>query len=446
MPMKILIVEDDPMQREVLKGFLVNQGYTALTAVDCEEAVKVFQNELVHLILLDYRMPECTGDELLAKMKAINPFVRAIMITAYGDVNTAVTVLKLGADEFLEKPVDLAILLSKIQRIEREINVEEDVAAIIETVEEGPLPINIVAVSSAMKGVLSLARRISETPWPVLIQGETGTGKELIARLIHLLSPRRDHPFLELNCAAIPENLFESELFGHEKGAFTGALNRRRGRLELADNGTLFCDEIGEMPLLLQPKLLRALEERKITRVGGEKEIGLDVRLVLATNRNLKQMIKENQFRSDLYYRIKVFEITIPPLRERREDIPALVELFLQRYSSRAVRLSAAALDTLIKYPYPGNVRELEHILQRTITLARGEIVQPIDLPEEIRHYRATTRGTLMERLDALEREIILSALDKKNWVQTQAAELLGINERVLRYKMKKHALSKEEL
>ncbi len=200
------------------------------------------------------------------------------------------------------------------------------------------------------------------------------------------------------------------------------------------------------MPLLLQPKLLRALEEKKITRVGGEKEIPLEVRVLLATNRNLKRLIEENLFRSDLYYRIKVFEITIPPLRERREDIPALVDFFLHRYSSHSVRFSAAALDTLIKYSYPGNVRELEHIIQRTITLARGETIHPLDLPEEIRHYQATARGTLMERLDAMEREIILSALEKRNWIQTQAAELLGINERVLRYKMKKHALSKEDM
>lgn len=444
MTMKILVVDDDSIQREVLRGFLVNQGYSTLTAADGEEALRIFQREAVHLVLLDYRMPGCKGDELLAKMKAINPFERAIMITAYGDVNTAVTVLKLGADEFLEKPVDLPVLLSKIQKIEREIAVDEDVAAVRDTLEVGPLPLKIVAESPGMKEVLSLARRIAETPWPILIQGETGTGKELIARLIHLLSPRRDHPFIELNCAAIPENLFESELFGHEKGAFTSALNMRRGRFELADKGTLFFDEIGEMPLLLQPKLLRALEEKKINRVGSEKEIHLEVRLVLATNRNLKQLIEQNQFRSDLYYRIKVFEITIPPLRERREDIPALVDLFLHRYSSGTVRFSMAALDTLLKYPYPGNVRELEHIVQRTITLARGDIIHPVDLPEEIRHHQATMRGTLMERMDALEREIILSALEKRNWVQTQAAELLGISERVLRYKMKKHALSKE--
>jgi two-component system response regulator AtoC len=445
MTMKILVVDDDSIQREVLKGFLANQGYSTLTAVDGEQALQVFQREPVHLVLLDYQMPGYKGDEVLARIKAINPFARVILITAYGDVNTAVTVLKLGADEFLEKPVDLPVLLSKIQKIEREIAVDEDVAAVMETVEEGPLPLKIVSESPGMKEILSLARRIAETPWPVLIQGETGTGKELIARLIHLLSPRRDDPFIELNCAAIPENLFESELFGHEKGAFTGALNRRRGRFELADKGTLFFDEIGEMPLLLQPKLLRALEEKKISRVGGEREIHLDVRVVLATNRDLKRLIEENQFRDDLYYRIKVFEVYIPPLRERREDIPALVDLFLHRHSSGSVRFSTATMDTLLKYPYPGNVRELEHIIQRTITLARGEIIHPVDLPEEIRHYQATTRGTLVERLDALERELILSALEKRNWVQTQAAELLGIDERVLRYKMKKHVISKED-
>jgi transcriptional regulator with GAF, ATPase, and Fis domain len=274
-----------------------------------------------------------------------------------------------------------------------------------------------------------------------MIQGETGTGKELIARLIHLLSSRRDNPFLELNCAAIPENLFESELFGHEKGAFTGATNRRRGRFELAHGGALFLDEIGEMPLSLQPKLLRALQEKRISRVGSEGDINVDVRLISATNRNLKKMCEEEKFREDLYFRIKVLEIEIPPLRNRREDIPTLVEFFMERYADRSVRLASETLDVLIKYPYPGNVRELENIIQRTVTLARGQVIRPTDLPEEIRHHQTDTQGTLAERLDVLERKMIISALEKSDWIQTKAAELLGISERVLRYKMKKYHL-----
>ena len=443
--MKILIVDDDSTQRELLRGFLDKQGYPTLTAANGHEALQLFQREQVQLVLLDHRMPGLTGDEVLEKMKAANPMVRAIMITAYGDVNTAVTVMKLGADEFLEKPVNLTLLLEKIQHMEQQMAVDEDVDAVEETVQEGPLPLKILAESPAMKEVLSLSRRVAESPWSVLIQGETGTGKELVTRLIHLLSPRRDHPFITVNCAAIPENLFESELFGHEKGAFTGAVRRRRGRFELANGGTLFLDEIGEIPLVLQSKLLRALEEKRISRVGSEGEVPVDVRIVSATNRDLKRMAGEGQFREDLYYRIKVMEIKIPSLRRRREDIPSLVDFFLEHYATRPVRLAPAALDVLIKYPFPGNVRELEHVIQRTITLARGPVIRPADLPEEIRHHQATTQGTLEERLEAVEKEMLLSALEKRDWVQTQAAELLGISERVLRYKMRKYDMQKRD-
>jgi transcriptional regulator with GAF, ATPase, and Fis domain len=336
------------------------------------------------------------------------------------------------------------MLLDRIREIERQAAVEEDVAVVKEALEEGPLPLRIIAESPAMKEVISLVRRMAESPWPVLIQGETGTGKELIAHLLHLISPRKDHPFIEVNCAAVPENLFESELFGHEKGAFTGAVNRRRGQMELADRGTLFLDEIGEMPLNLQPKLLRAVQEHRICRLGAENEIRLDVRLISATNRNLKRMAEEGKFREDLYYRIKVLEIEIPPLRERREEVPALVDFFLERYAGSSARFTLEAMDALIKYPFPGNVRELEHIIQRTTTLARSSVIQPSDLPEEVRRHQATTQGTLIQRLNAVEREMILSALEKKNRVQTQAAELLGISERVLRYKMKKHGIVTE--
>lgn len=443
--MIILIVDDEVAQRELLRGFLERQGYEALTAADGEEALELFRKEPVQLVLLDHRMPGLTGDQILQRMKAINPMVRAVMITAYGDVGTAVTMMKLGADDFIEKPVDLEGLLAIIHRIEQKAAVEEDASHVTRAVEEGPLPLKIVAESHAMKEALSLARRVAATPWTVLIRGETGTGKELIARLIHLLSPRKDALFIEVNCAAIPETLFESELFGHEKGTFTGAVATRRGRFELAEGGTLFLDEIGELPLVLQPKLLRALEEKHITRVGGERELKVDVRLVAATNRDLKRMFEAGQFREDLYYRLNVLEIEIPPLRQRREDIPALLDFFLERYALRPVRFTPEALDTLIKYPFPGNVREVEHVIQRTITLTRSQIIRPSDLPEEVRQYRATTQGTLAERLEAVEREMLLAALENTEWVQTRAAELLGISERVLRYKMAKHGIKKNE-
>ena len=441
--MKILIADDDALQRELLKGFLENQGYETLTASDGLEALVLFEREPVQLVLLDQKMPGLTGEEALKKMKAMNPMVHAIMITAYGDLNTAVTVLKLGAGDFLEKPVDLSLLLEKIRQIEQEMAVDEDVAVVEKAVKEGPLPLKMIAESPEMKNIISLIRRVAESPWPVLVFGETGTGKELVAHLIHLLSPRDASLFIEVNCAAIPENLFESELFGHVKGAFTGALKNRRGRFELASGGTLLLDEIGEMPLVLQPKLLRALQDGKITRVGGEEDIRVDVRLVTSTNRDLKQMVETGRFREDLYYRIKVFEIEIPPLRRRREDIPPLVNFFLDRYAPTGLRFTPEALDILIKYPFPGNVRELEHIVQRTATLVRGGIIRSSDLPGEVHHHSTATQGTLAQSLEAVEREMIVSALERTDWVQTKAAELLGISERVLRYKMKKGGVRK---
>lgn len=439
--MKILVVDDEAIQRDILSGFLEKQGYEVVTASDGPEALKIFGCEPVHLVIIDHKMPGLTGDEVLGKMKAMNPMIRAIMITAYGNVNTAVRVMKLGAEEFFEKPVDLPILLEKIQQIEQQIAVDDDFTQVDEILDKSPLPLKIIAGSPAMREVISLARRVAESSFSVLVQGETGTGKELIARLIHLLSSRRDNPFLELNCAAIPENLFESELFGHEKGAFTGAVNRRRGRFELAHGGSLFLDEIGEMPLSLQPKLLRALQEKRISRVGSATDINVDVRLIAATNRYLKKMCEEEKFREDLYFRIKVLEIEIPPLRNRREDIPTLVDFFMERYADPSVRLASEALDVLIKYPFPGNVRELENIIQRTVTLARGQLIRLADLPEEIRHHQTATQGTLGEGLEVLEQKMIISALEKNDWIQTRAAEPLGISERVLRYKMKKYGI-----
>jgi len=439
--MKILIVDDEAAQRDLLAGFLKNQGYEVITAANGPEAIALFEREPINLVIMDHRMPGQTGDAVLAHMKALNPLVRAFLITAYSSVDMAVSVMKLGADEFLEKPVDLPSLLNKIRLLEQRISIEHDFAAVREALEDSPLPLRIIADSPAMQQVVSLARRIATSSFPVLIQGETGTGKELIARLVHLLGPRRDSPFVEVNCAAVPESLFESELFGHEKGSFTGAASRRRGRFELAHTGTLFLDELGEMPLMLQPKLLRALQESSIVRVGGEAGVRVDVRLVAATNRNLRDMCASGRFREDLYFRVRVLEINVPPLREHRDDIPALVDCFLERYAGRALRFSAEAMDMLIKYPFPGNVRELENVVQRTVTLARSSLICPPDLPDEIRHHQATTQGTLADRLVAVEREMLLAALEKSGWVQTRAALLLGISERVLRYKMSKHGI-----
>ena len=439
--MNILIVDDEIMQLDLLKGFLEKQGYNVTAAENGYEAVHLFSQSLFQLVLLDHRMPDMSGNEVLKTIKEINPFVRSIMITAFGSVDTAVTAMKLGADDFLEKPVDLAVLMEKIRGIEQTLAMEQEAACVTEVLHERQLPIKIIGESAVMKEVLSLARRIAPTHWTVMIKGETGTGKELIAHLIHLLSPRSDKPFIEVNCAAIPENLFESELFGHEKGAFTGAASSRKGRFELAQHGSLFLDEVGELPLNLQAKLLRTLQEKKITRVGSERDIHVDVRVLAATNRDLSQMTADGSFREELLYRLKVLEIELPPLRQRKEDIPALTDFFLERYGPGKMNLSSDTMAMLVKYSFPGNVRELEHIIQRMVTLSRRSIIEPEDLPEEVRFHQAADRGTLAERLTAVEREMVVSALERNEWVQTRAAEALGISERVLRYKMKKHKL-----
>lgn len=442
--MKILVTDDEDMQRNLLKGFLEKKGYDVVTAANGSEALEKFNKIPFQLVLLDHKMPGMTGDQLLAEMKKINPLIRAIMITAYGTVDTAVSVMKLGADDFLEKPVNLLGLLEKIRWIEQRVMVAEEAEAVSQTLSRKELPIRIIGDSPVIKEVLSVVGKVALTPWAILIRGETGTGKELIARLIHLLSPVNNGPFAEVNCGAIPENLFESELFGHEKGAFTGAVSLRRGRFELAKGGTIFLDEIGELPLNLQPKLLRTLQEHRIYRVGGEKEIATDARVVAASNRNLKQMMEQGLFREDLYYRLNVFEIELPPLRNRKEDIPDLVNFFLERYSYDNKIFDSEAMSALMKYPFPGNIRELEHIIQRTVTLTRGNVIRVTDLPSEIRYSHAGENGSLSERLESLEKEMIFSALEHYDWVQTKAAASLGISERVLRYKMSKHRIRKD--
>ena len=442
--MNILVVDDEKLQADLLSGFLENHDYHVVVAKSGEAALQAFAEHPFQLVLLDHRMPDISGDQVLDRMKQINPAIRSIMITAYGDVSTAVRVMKLGADDFLEKPIDLAALLDKIQRIENSLIIAEEAAAISKAVAESPLPINIVGQSPAMQTVLSMIRRLAPTEWAVLIRGETGTGKELIARLIHLLSPRNQKPFVEVNCAAIPENLFESELFGHMKGAFTGATANRQGRFELANTGSLFLDEVGELPLSLQAKLLRALQENQVTRVGGEAPIQVDVRILAATNRSLKESVEKGRFREDLYYRLNVLDIDIPPLRERKEDILALVSHFLKKYGASKEKFSPEAESTLMKYAFPGNVRELEHIVQRVLALSRGHNLSGHDLPEEVRFHQAVETGTLARRLEAVEKEMLLTALERNDWVQTRAARSLGISERVLRYKIKKYHLKEK--
>ncbi len=443
--MNLLIVDDEKVQRTMLQGFFEKLGYTVYVAGSGHEALDIFNKYQINLVLLDHRMDDMNGDEVLARMKLANPLIRAIMITAYGAVDTAVKVMRLGADDFLEKPVDLEVLLNKVQEIEEEIVVADEAQSVNDIIDTDQLPIQIIGESKPMQNVLSMVQRSAPTPWTVLVHGETGTGKELIGRLIHGLSPGSNGPFIELNCAAVPETLFESELFGHEKGAFTGASSRRKGLIEQAHGGTLFLDEVGEIPLTMQPKLLRALQEKAITRVGGTDKIHIDIRVVAATNRNLKKMVEERRFREDLYFRLNVIEIEIPPLRSRKEDIPLLLDFFLSRFSSKKISFASSTLTQLMKYSFPGNVRELEHLIQRMITMSRSDTISPSALPDEIRQYQGEIdQGTLNERLAQFEKQMIIDALEQHNWIQTRAAEMLGISERVLRYKMSKAGIEKK--
>lgn len=444
--MRILVIDDEQDQRRMLCGFLKREGHLPLQAANGEQGIEVYRGEAVDLVLLDQKMPGMSGAETLARLHQINPLVKVIMITAHGAVDTAVDAMKLGALDFLEKPVDLRQLQQRLQEIAEQLLVEEDVQQLDEQTSERRLPFPVIGRSSSLRAVLSLLQRVAAHAWPVLLRGETGTGKELFARLVHGLSPRHQQPFVEVNCAAIPETLFESELFGHEKGAFTGADRIKPGRFEAAHQGALFLDEVGELPLLLQAKLLRALQEQRVQRVGSSQSRPVDVRIIAATNRNLQQMVQDGQFREDLYYRLNVFEVEIPPLRQRKEDIPDLVNFFLQKHKFTEREFSESAIDRLLKYEFPGNVRELEHIVQRATALCRGTRVQEQDLPAEVfRHQSSATAGSnLKQRVAAFEVRMLEEALQEHDGVQVKAAEALGISERVLRYKLEKYGLSRD--
>ena len=449
---QVLIVDDEKVQREMLAGFLVKQGYGAVAAEDGQKALEKFKTGSFDLVLTDYRMPGMEGIQLLKEIKRLNPEAVVVIMTAYGTVGTAVAAMKEGAYDYLTKPIDLDELLLLIQRVEREVRLGRENRELKEQLREKFKVDFIVSTSRRMEEALNLVGRVAQSPATVLILGESGTGKELIARAIHYSSPRADKPFVTVNCAALPENLLESELFGHEKGSFTGAVARRIGRFEQADQGSIFLDEIGDLSLPLQMKLLRVLQEKEFERLGSNQTIRTDVRVIAATNRNLEVAIKKGNFREDLYYRLNVVTISLPPLRGRKEDIPPLIEHFLKKYNRENKKdiasLSKEARDLLFQYEYPGNVRELENIIERAVVLCRGDILTAQDLPLNVRDVkieasleRAKGGRSLPETLEEIERQVIAKALEKSGGVQTRAAEELGISERVLRYKMKKYNL-----
>jgi len=448
-------VDDEKVQREMLEGFLIKQGYKTASAGDGESAVKLFSQGSFDLVLTDYRMPGMDGLALLKEAKRRNADSVVVLLTAYGSVGTAVEAMKEGAYDYLTKPIDLDEMLLLVQRVQREISLDRENRRLKEQLREKFKVDFIITASRQMEEALNLVGRVAPSQATVLILGESGTGKELFARAIHYSSHRADRPFVKVNCAALPENLLESELFGHEKGAFTGAVARRIGRFEQADQGSIFLDEIGDLSPALQAKLLRVLQEKEIERVGSNQTIKIDVRMIAATNRNLEEAIKKGTFREDLYYRLNVVTISLSPLRERKEDIPLLIDYFLKKYSAENKKegrsLSRESKDLLLKYDYPGNVRELENIIERAVVLCRGEIITSQDLPLNLQESKtesalsqARQAHSLPEALETLERQLIIGALERSGGVQTHAAEELGINERVLRYKMNKYGIKEK--
>lgn len=443
----ILIVEDEDIQRTLLGGLLKKEGYEVKEAADGKTAVGKFKEEVLDIVLLDYKLPDTDGLSLIKEFREINPEVEIIMITAFGSIENAVSALKAGATEYLTKPVDLDDLFFKLKKIEDKRYLVHENMVLKETLKDRLKAEDFIYSSEKMHNVVSLIVRIAKTDSTCLIQGESGAGKEVIVNLIHGLSDRMDCPLVKVNCAAIPETLLESELFGYEKGAFTGAYQRKAGKFELANKGTIFLDEIGDIPVMLQSKLLRVIQEREFERLGGLHPTRIDVRIITATNRNLSEEVKKGAFREDLFYRLNVVTVDIPPLRERKEDIPPLFDFFLKKYNNRHKKnikgFTKEARDLLIKYDYPGNIRELENIIERAVVLTRGEYISKEDLPHLIEGEQVVTEGTIKEVVGATEKKIIMEALIKADWVQTKAAAIIGISERMLRYKIRKYNIAK---
>ena len=449
----LLIVEDEKSQREMLEGYLLRQGFSISSVDGGEKALDTVRRAHFDLVLLDYKMPGMDGLQTLREMKKINPELAVVMMTAYGTIETAVQAMKQGAADYLTKPIDLDELLLLIEKVSEKILLQRENRELKERLRERYRFDQIVYASGKMEEVMNLTGRVAKSEATVLIRGESGTGKELIANAIHYSSPRAGRPFIKVNCTALPETLLESELFGHERGAFTGAIQRRIGRFEQAHTGSMFLDEIGDLSPSLQMKLLRFLQEKEFERVGSNQTIKTDVRVMAATSRDLEEGLRRGTFREDLYYRLNVIAIFLPPLRERREDIPLLIDHFLQKYSQKNRRpvpkVSKEARDLLLQYPYPGNVRELENIIERSVVISRGDIITTRDLPFQVREgVKEASLGfeskgrSLNDMLEGMERDLIVKALDEHGGVQTKAARSLGISERVLRYKMKKYRLS----
>ncbi len=447
----ILLIDDEKNQLELLTGYLKKKGAKIFSASSGNEGIEIVRNTLIDIIISDFKMPDKTGLEVLEEVRKINPEIDFIIVTAYGTVEDAVKAIRNGAYDYILKPVDLDELDLIIDRLLEHKNLKSENEILKAQLKEKHKISSIISNSLKMEEVLSIASRAAESRATILITGENGTGKEILAKAIHYISPRRDKPFIAVNIHALSENLLESELFGHEKGSFTGAEKLRKGRFEFADKGTIFLDEIGEISTSTQVKLLRVLQEQQIERVGSIETIDIDVRIIAATNQNLEKKIKEGTFREDLFYRLNIISIHIPPLRERREDILPLAEFFIEKYSKennkQKFEISKEAADYLLKYSYPGNVRELENIIERAVVLARGDILTLSDLPMNVKGFKTEEKISdsvslsLIEQVENLEKRLIYDALINSGGNQTKAGNLLGITERNLRYKINKYGI-----
>ncbi len=430
----ILIVEDEKRLQNLYSDTLTQANFETLKAISPKEALVILKKTIPDMIISDVRMPNMDGISFMKLVKEDYPTIPFLLITAYADIKTAVEALKLGAVDYLQKPIDLDELIAAISDI---LHINNNIKA---TIIPKELLENIVTVSPLTLQLYNDAYKIAKSEAGVLITGESGTGKEVLANFIHKASPRCQNDLIVINCAAIPRDLLASELFGHKKGAFTGALSNRKGKFLVADKSTLFLDEIGDMPLDLQPSLLRALEEGTISPVGSDRDISVDFRLITATNKNLLEEVEKGNFREDLYYRLNVISFELPPLRDRAEEIPAFAKLFLQKKSSQAQRLSVSTRKILQNYDWPGNIRELSNAMERATILSSSDIILPEHLPPQIRSKRNSLNDTnigIVKTISQAEKEAIISALDTTNGNRTKAAELLGITRRTLITKIK---------
>jgi len=442
----IMVVDDDMGHRTMLKTLLTGWGYAVSEADDGSAAIVLTRERPFDLILMDMRMVKVSGLKALEAVKEINPSIPVIIMTAYSSIETAIQAMKKGAYEYLTKPLDFDELRLKIEQAMDHSMLKEENRLLRELIGERFDSRNIIGRSPAMVRLLETTARAASSDATVLIAGESGTGKEMVAGAIHFNSPRKDHPFIKMNCAAISEGLLESELFGHEKGSFTGALRRREGRFKQAHLGSLFLDEVSEMSLAMQAKLLRILQERDFTRVGGEEVISVDVRIIAATNKDLAHLVKENRFREDLFYRLNVITLTVPPLRDRREDIPLLAEHFLKRFAEKNEKplkgFTPQAMDRLIKHHWPGNVREIMNTIESAVVLSRSSYLTEEDLPlirRDLGHAPQAGGVATGVSLDEIEKETILKTLESVRGNKSEAARKLGITRATLHKKLKRY-------